>query len=655
MTRTGQLAPTGIALALASAVVLVYGRVAGHDFVSYDDDVYVYDNPHVLKGLSWSGIRWAFTSVHAANYHPLTWMSHMLDVELFDLDAGAHHLVSVFLHALNSVLCFFALRALTRSVWPSALAAALFALHPLRVESVAWIAERKDVLVGTFWMLCLLAYASYARAPSLARYGLVAVCFALALLAKPMAVTLPLVLLLLDFWPLRRWPASVSDPSEPLALPSLPSLAPTHPGKMPPGPTRALLGHTILLEKLPLLLIAIGSALVTLMAQRVAGAASGARSVPFLLRCENALTAYGAYLAKIFWPRDLAVFYPHPAVVGSHAWRDLLGACVLSGLVVLLACWTAILWRRRHPWFLVGWAWYLITLVPVIGLVQVGAQAYADRYTYLPSIGVFVIVAFAANAWIEHRPSHRMPVLVALGILSSLSWLTWRQVSVWKSSASLFEHAIEVTDENPIAHAGLGFALLEAGELDAAETHLQRALEIYPFDATALNNLGLLYIEKGDLERAREHLERAKTIHASWRVRYNLGRLAMQEGKPERASVEFEKALELAPWLSDALVNLGQIALIKGNDGEARARFEQALALEPGSPGAHNGLGIVALNDKQLEEALRLLERAVELEPSYADAHHNLGVALERLGRRAEAAASYARERELKGSPRRGP
>ena len=219
-----------IALALASSVALVYARVAGHEFVSYDDDVYVYDNPHVLQGLSWSGIRWAFTSIHAANYHPLTWLSHMLDIELFGLDARAQHLVSVALHALNAVLCFLALRALTRSVWPSALAAALFALHPLRVESVAWIAERKDVLVGTFWMLSLLAYASYARAPSLARYALVALCFALALLAKPMAVTLPVVLLLLDFWPLRRWPARDSGPSEPPAPPALPSRAPTHPG-----------------------------------------------------------------------------------------------------------------------------------------------------------------------------------------------------------------------------------------------------------------------------------------------------------------------------------------------------------------------------------------------------------------------------------------
>ncbi len=634
-----------LALALALAVLVVYAPVRGHDFVDYDDDVYVTANPHVLHGLSWREIGWVFTHGWAANYHPLTWISHMLDVELFGLEPGPHHLVNVLFHGANAALCFLLLRSLTGRLWTPAFAAALFALHPLRVESVAWAAERKDVLCASFFLLTLLSYARYARSPSPGRYLLVCLGLLLALLAKPMAVSLPFVALLLDFWPLGRLHAARSQP------PRIPSLTPGEPGASRagahPGKTHGeSFGFRLVLEKLPLLLLVALAALATVLAQRQAGAASSALAVPLGLRALNALASCGTYLAQTFWPLRLAVIYPHPALVEEHPVRALLVPALASGLLLVLVSALALRLRRTRPWLAIGWPWFLVTLAPVLGMVQVGAQAHADRYTYLPLIGVAWILAEEARV-LSHRV--RRPVLTALALaaLFGCGLAARAQVSTWKTSASLFEHALAVTDRNHLAHSALGYTLLEAGQVARAEEHLCKALAISPLDATSHNTLGRLYLEQGDLERAEQHLERARAIQEDKSVRYNLGRLALERRDLPHAARHFEAALALDPALVSAQVNLGQVLFLLGNKEAARARFEQGLALDPDLAGAWNGLAAIALDEGRASEAEQLLRRAVDLDPAYADAWNNLGVTLEQLGRPEEARDCQERARAL--------
>ena len=609
----------------------MYWPVHAHDFVSYDDEVYLTTNPHVAKGLDWSEIRWVFTHAHAANYHPLTWLSHMLDVELFGFDAGAHHLVSVGLHALNTLLVFALARALLGATWAAALAAALFGLHPLRVESVAWASERKDVLCASFFLGALLAYLRYGARPSLGRYALVLFLAALALLAKPMAVTLPCVMLLLDAWPLARlerarpWHAAV------------------------PGGARRLL-----LEKLPLVALAAGGAVSTWFAQELGGAVPGAEALGFELRVWNACAAYGAYLRETFWPAGLAAFYPLASVLEARPRTAMLPSASLS-LAVLVAT-SVWVWRvrARRPWLLAGWCWFLGTLVPVIGLKQVGAQAHADRYTYLPLVGVAWMVAGLALELVRRRASSRVPVTaLACAALLALALAARAQVGVWRDTSTLFEHALAVTEKNYVAHTALGAYHLEK-EPARARAHLEEALAVYPLNATALTSFARLELQAGNLEAAEEHLALARRIHDSKWVRYHFGRLRLVQRDPEGAAREFAGALEIDPSLVDARFNLGQVLFSLGRKDEARAHFERALELDPEHAGAQNGLGVVLLDDDPAA-AERRFERALELDPDYADAANNLGVALERQGRREEARACYQRARALRAAAGKAP
>ena len=613
-----------LALGLVLAIFAAYWPVHAHDFVSYDDEVYLTTNPHVAKGLDWAEIRWVFTHAHAANYHPLTWLAHMLDVELFGLAPGPHHMVSVALHALNTVLVLCLCRSMLASTWAAALAAALFGLHPLRVESVAWASERKDVLCALFFLAALLAYLRYGRAPSLARYLVVCLATALALLAKPMAVTLPFVLLLLDVWPLARL-----DPARPWR------------------PTVAGTGQRLWLEKLPLVVLAAGGALSTWFAQELGGAVTGVQAVPFELRIWNALASYGVYLRETLWPAGLSVFHPLAAVLEEDPRAALLGPAALAALLLLAlaACaWRA---RTRLPWLLVGLCWFLGTLFPALGLKQVGSQAHADRYTYLPLVGVAWILAGTLQALARRSASLQLlaRTLAASAVLA-LGLATRAQVGVWRDTRTLFEHALSLNARNYVAHAALGAYHLEKDPA-RARAHLEQALGVYPLDATARTSLARLELESGNLAAAEAELARARRIHDSKWVRYHFGRLRLLQGNSAGAAREFAAALELDPSLVDARFNLGQVLFGLGRKDEARAHFERARELDPEHAGAHNGLGVVLLEDDP-PAAERCFERALELDPDYADAANNLGVALERQGRLDEARASFARARALK-------
>ena len=463
-----------IASLVGIGVLAAFGRIRGHQFILYDDPEYVVENLHVRAGLGLEGVRWAFTTGHSANWHPLTWLSHMLDCQLFGLNPGLHHLTSLLLHAANSVLLFWVLKRMTGARWPSAFAAALFALHPLHVESVAWVAERKDVLSTLFWLLALWAYARYAERPGGGRYGLSLALFLLGLMAKPMLVTLPFVLLLLDYWPLGR------------IL----------------GPARSTF-VSLLVEKVPFLVLSAASSVVTFLVQRKWGAVASVAEIPWVDRLANAVVAYAAYLRKTIWPSDLAFFYPlpHERPLGQVA----LAALVMIGLSALV-----LRGSRRHPYLATGWGWYVVTLVPVIGLVQVGDQAMADRYTYVPSIGLFVIAAWGGAEVLGRRRLHsRALASLAAGLSLACGLATWFQAGTWKNSLTLFEHALRVTENNYLAHAGLGLALAESGRLDEAIAHYGEALRVNPFYSPAEASLGLALAQKGRVAEAIVHYRAA--------------------------------------------------------------------------------------------------------------------------------------------------
>ncbi|MCC7011339.1 MAG: tetratricopeptide repeat protein [Planctomycetes bacterium] len=520
-----------IAAALVALTLAVYALVGENGFVDFDDGAYVYDNPYVTEGLSLEGLGWAFTTQHSANWHPFTWLSHMLDVQIFDVEASAHHWVSVVLHAANAALLFLVLRAMTSATWRSAFVAAAFAVHPLHVESVAWIAERKDVLSTLFLLLTLGAYVRYVRAPTLANYVWVAAAFAAGLLSKPMLVTLPALLVLLDLWPLRRW-----------------SL----------GSEQRAARRAALLDKLPLLALSVLSSVATMVAQSGSGATGTFDAYPLGERVANALVSYVVYVQKTLWPTGLACFYPHPATIGASV--ELSAAVVAAS--VLVAATVLVIWQaRRRPYLALGWLWYLGTLVPVIGLVQVGSQALADRYTYVPSIGLFVMLAWGTHELLEQRAGGR--AVLAAGALASLgacATLTWRQVGVWRSSDTLYQHAIDVTDSNWLAWNNLG------------NQHLRRA-ERNTYDTTR---------RERDLRQALECFDAALRARSDYsHAWYNAGEAHLQLLEREQAVEAYRKSLELDDTNTDGWSGLGMAYLNLTRFDEARAACERALALDP--------------------------------------------------------------------------
>jgi protein O-mannosyl-transferase len=565
---------TLVCLGLLAANVAVFGRVSGFEFLDYDDNIYVSDNVHIRDGLTWSGLKWAFTVGYASNWHPLTWLSHMADVELFGLDPGAHHLVNLLLHTVNTLLLFGLLWRLTGATWRSAFVAALFAVHPLHVESVAWVAERKDVLSTMFWMLTLWAYALYARAPTAGRYALVAACLALGLMAKPMLVSLPLVLLLMDIWPLGR--ATIAKDS-------------------------ARVWARLIAEKLPLLALAAASSLLTVVAQRYA--LMELSEVPASLRVTNAVASYAAYIVKMFWPAELVAIYPLPESIPR--------AQVLVGALLLLVAISFGVARvaRRHPVLLVGWLWYLVTLVPVIGLVQVGPQAMADRYTYVPLIGLFLVIAWGVPEALG-RWARRSQVLgvAATASVVACAVLAFQQTRHWKDSRSLWTHAIRETPDNYVAHRSLGYVDWTDGNADEAISHYTESLRLRPDYLQGLISMGVALSARGRIQEAITYLAEAVRV------------------KPENAV-----ALQN---LRAAQQRLGEI------DSELTSLGDAARAT-PDDLGTRNRYGAALVAAGRLEEAVEQFAAAVRIDPEQPDVQYNLGVVLAQLGRTAAATDAF--------------
>ena len=535
MAGSPRSGPALLALILFAAALALYARTGGFAFVEFDDPAYVRDNPHLAAGLSGSCVEWAFTSTrYQYNWHPLTWLSHALDVELFGMDAGRQHLVNAFLHALNAALLFLAFLGLTARAGPSAFAAALFALHPLRVESVAWVAERKDVLAGTFFALTLLAYARHARAPSPGRLALVAVALAAGLMAKPTLVTAPFVLLLLDAWPLRR--------------------------------RAALSWRALVLEKLPLFALSLASCVLTLVSQHRGGAFHVAIALPE--RIANAALAYTTYLRQYFWPFDLAVFYPHPALVEPERSRLAAGAAAL--LFLALLAWLAWRLRRTRPWLALGLCWTFGMLAPMSGLLQVGAMAHADRYAYLPLLGLELALAWSAAELVGVRPRLRTVAgVLGLAWLGALALRTSDQLAHWRDSRALFEHALATTERNFVALNGLGLELVREGAMDEALARFEAAAAARSGFHEAEFNSGRARYERGDYALARAAFERAVAAKPeSGEAHLYLGATLAREGELARAAEELAAALRAQPELETDPRTLGLRAFLAGRRRE---------------------------------------------------------------------------------------
>jgi Tfp pilus assembly protein PilF len=592
------------AFLLAVVTVAVYAPVVTFDFVNLDDNAYVTDNPWVRQGFSTAGLRTAFSAFHAANWHPVTWLSHMLDCELFSLHPGLHHLTNLLLHTANTVILFLLLAAATRATAAAAAVAALFALHPLHVESVAWVAERKDVLSTLFWLLTLAAYGRFVRARSWRWYLAVTVLLTLGLMAKPMLVTLPFTLLLLDVWPLAR--VARAGGNRPAA---------TDDGTL----------WRVVVEKLPLLLLVAGSCVLTWLAQSRGDAVVSFDQHPLPVRCAHAVVAAVTYLGKTVWPASLAVYYPHP---GAPAPAQVLGAAVvLAGLTA-----AALSQATRRPYLLVGWLWFLGTLVPVIGIVQVGAQALADRYTYVPLIGVFTAVVFLLRDLArQFNPLRRVLPWTAAVLLLGLGCLTVRQVLYWRNSEALYRHALSVTTRNsfahynlggyyygvgryaeaaeqyqqalairpghPNAHFNLGLTFLQMGRTDEALTNLRAELRYHPNHAEAHNKLGVFLYRRGDIETAIHHLAQAARLDPHDPVvRNNYGGALAAAGRSAEAMAQYLEALRLRPEYFHAHVNLAATLEHLGRTQEAVEHYRAALTWRPGEPTAAAGLQRLAGN-----------------------------------------------------------
>lgn len=576
-----------VAIALAVASFLLYARTFTFGFLDWDDPQYVTGNPVVQRGLTLEGVRWAFTTTHFANWLPVTWVSHMTDVALWGLNGGGHHATNAALHAANAALLFVLLRQLTGWRWRSLAAAALFAAHPLRVESVAWIAERKDVLAGTFFLLTLLAYVGYARRPSVARYALVAFLLALGLMAKTMLVTLPCVLLLLDWWPLDRWrrtDASEGDAGDAPAAPAPPGINPTAPP--PLAASRPL--PWLALEKLPLLALALIASAWTYFFQFKGGAARD--DFTLAQRLANAVVSVPRYLGKTLWPSDLSPFYPHPG--DWPAW-----AVIASVALTLALTWGAWRVRRAAPYVTVGWLWFLGMLVPVSGVIQAGNQSIADRYTYLPGIGLTVAAVWAVADLRPRFPSLRQwaapaaaALVVVLGILSIL------QQRHWRTTRGLFEHALAVDERNWMAHTWVGLARVADGDPAAAVRHFRRSIELNPSYTNTYLQLAQLQQQLGQPNDALAVLrEAARRDPSSAEARVMIGNTLSQQGQYAEADAAYDEARRLAPGDAAVYVQWGVSRVNRGDPAAAADLFDQALRLEPGNPMAREGVRIVKL------------------------------------------------------------
>lgn len=624
-SRPGSAWPSWVACLFLGLIVWgVFGQTLHHDFVNYDDDAYIYDNAVIQRGLTLDNVGWAFTNIHLHNWHPLTTLSNMLDCSLYGLNAGGHHLTNVLLHAAVAMLLFGMLREITGAFWRSAMVAAVFAVHPLRVESVAWVAERKDLLSGLFFMLSLWAYARYARnkGASGGSFGffragawwLSLLFFILGLMSKPMVVTLPIVLLLLDYWPLGR----LANDGSRLGV------------------------KRLLWEKVPFLIFSVASSVITIIAQ--GNAVQSVDSIRVLPRICNAVVSYAVYLWQMLCPVRLTAFYPHPGDL-LPMWQLGLSAMALLAVSIVVL----LLWKRR-PYAIIGWVWYLVMLLPVIGLLQVGAMAHADRYTYLPQIGIYVLVIWAAadlcGQW-RHGPI--MLGCASVLMLATLMAVARVQTAYWKNSESLWMRTLDCTRDqltgNWVADFNFALYLLKAGRLDESVAHFQSGLERQPYDAKAHYNLGYALDKQGRQAEAFAHFQKAIRLFQNAidippeypAAHQNLGLILIKQGRHDEALANFKKAVELQPEFAEAHSQLGLALGKKGLLDEAAVHFQKVQQLLPEDAQAHNNLGNVLAGQGKLDEAIAAWLKTVQINPDHAEAQCNLGLALAEKGKFDEA------------------
>jgi protein O-mannosyl-transferase len=580
------------AVLLIGLVALLYAPVRTYDFVAFDDPQYVSENPHVGGGLDGADVAWAFTHQHAGYWIPLVWLSYMLDVEIWGGGPGGFHVTNVVLHAANVVLLFALLFRLTGRAGAAFVVAALFAVHPLHVESVAWITERKDVLSTLFLLLTLWLYVGYVRSRTPIRYAAMTASFALGLLAKPMLVTVPFVMLLLDFWPLRRAPTSAERPTRAAGAPM---------------PWRALVD-----EKLPLFALALAAAVIAFVTQRAGGAVGGLETYPAGYRVSNAIVSYAAYLWKMIWPTRLSVYYSRPAPIPV--------AHVVSASAVLLALTAlALVTVRKRPYVAVGWFWYLITLIPVIGIVQVGLQSMADRFTYVPLIGIYTAIVWAVDDLLSARAPRPVRVALAVTVIAAAATTARRQLPIWKDSVALWTRATETVlgMDSYRAHMSLGEVLARQGRTAEARGHYTEAARLQPDSFDAHHKLGLLLADAGDYERAaREFRESVRVQPADATARSNLGLALWRAGQLGAASQELLEAVRLAPDLPEAHNNLGALLAEQGKDAEAIPHLAEAARLKPDFELAHVNLAVSLARTGRIEEAEREFRRTLEINPN---------------------------------------
>ncbi|MHC4863656.1 MAG: tetratricopeptide repeat protein [Planctomycetota bacterium] len=610
--------------AILIAALVTYLPLLKHDFVKYDDDRYVTENPRVTGGITRKSVIEAFIKPHYFMWHPLTTLSHTLDCELFGLTPGGHHLTSLLLHLANIALLFWVLKRMTGALWPSAFVTAVFALHPLQVESVAWVSERKNVLSAFFWILTIGTYTLYTERQTILRLGFVILVFALCIMTKPIVVTLPLVLLLLDYWPLRR-----------LQLPQRSETAMEH--------RRATATWRLLVEKIPLFLLAGALSMATYFVSKGGGVVSGFEKLRLSSRVANAVISYLKYIEKLIWPSGLAVFYPHPAGDYSRVWAVACAVLLVSVTVFFL------LQARRRKYLAVGWLWFLGTLVPVIGVVQAGAQARADRYMYVTMIGLLIIIVWTikeiAAKW---RPPKAVIVPAAVVVLAAATTCTRLQLGHWKSSETLFRHALDVTRNNFVMHNNYANLLTDIGRTEEAIRHFENALRLRPKSEEIHNNLANALNDLGRTDDAIKHYKRAIQLEHDFPVaHYNLAGALAEKGDAQGAIAEYRQAITLRPKYVDAWNNLGSVLADQGQFQQAVDCYREAIELRPNFILAHGRLALALARLDRLDEALKHCRIVLKARPDDLEMHCNVGILLEKQGQIEQAIEQYRRALDI--------
>ena len=591
--------PLLISICFVAAIIAVYWPVYNYNFVKYDDDTYVTNNTNIQSGLNWKSICWAFTTGYASNWHPVTWLSHILDYQLFGSWAGGHHLTNILFHILNTIVLFYVLMRMTGAIWPSAFVAAVFALHPLHVESVAWVAERKDLLSTFFWLLTMWAYILYVKKLKFKWYLTAFLMFVLGLMSKPMLVTIPFVLLLLDYWPLGR-----------------------------------KFSYKLVVEKTPFFICSIASCTVTYLIQKSGAAITNIKTFGVQARISNIILSYATYIGKMIWPGRLAVLYLYP-VDGLSLIK-----VGISGLVLLLISIYFIYAARHHRFLTTGWLWYLGTLVPVIGLVQVGAQAMADRYTYITLTGLFIIIAWGAKELAAKRHSLVLSLLVV--VLAAWALTASRQLKYWKNSLTLFEHTTQITENNFIILNNYIACLNEAGRFDEAIEQFSRLLKMKPDSPGVHNDFGFALLNAGRVPQAAEHFQLALKYKPDFpQAYYNFANALKKQGRFEEAVSCYKRALKLKPDYIDAYINLTSAFISLKKFDEAAESCNKVLEFDPCNVFAHGHLSMVLANTGKIDEAIKEVRFVLNFRPNDAQMHRNLGLFLESKGQIGEAIKSY--------------